>query len=148
MVRDKNLLLTLVTILAVASFGFTSFSAVSYVGSNSVAVQSQPVASSNMTLTTSSSHICDADSDGDENCTDDQTADGDADDAAAMLKVSAQLAGVCAVSSEPAGSTVVSVDGAFEELAYPYYKVTVNVPNAGNPVVYINGSNCNVIPAP
>ena len=147
MVRNKSVLLTLVCILAVASFGFTSFNAVSYGGSYSVAVLSQPVASSNLSLTTSSPHICDADSDGDENCTEGEN-DGDADDVATALKAGPDLAGFCALHKQPAGTTVASVAGPYVELAYPYYKVVLNVPNGGNPTIYVNGTTCNVIPAP
>jgi hypothetical protein len=149
MLRNKNVLLSLVTILALASFGFTSFGSVNYVPSatNQVAIQSLPAASTSLISTSSTN--CDGDNDGDDtHCTDDETPDGDADDNSAMLKVSPQLAGICALDKQPAGTQVVSVDGAFEELAYPYYKVTLAVPNSGNPVVYINGSNCNIIPAP
>ncbi|MDR3576788.1 MAG: hypothetical protein P4L50_23230 [Anaerolineaceae bacterium] len=150
MLRNKNLLLTLVTILALASFGFTSFGAASSVSmtNNSVAIQSQPVASSS--TITSNSDDCDGlhDADGNDGCTDDENPDGDADDNPAMLKVTPDLAGVCALSKKPAGTEVVSVDGAYEELAYPYYKVVVAIPEGGDLTVYVNASNCNIIPAP
>jgi hypothetical protein len=149
MLRNKNVLLSLVTILALASFGFTSFGSINYVPSatNQVAIQSLPASST--TLITTSSSVCDNDKDGDDtgHCTDDNTPDGDADDIAALVKVSPDLAGFCALHKQPAGTEVASVDGVFEELAFPYYKVTLAGPQ-GNPVVYINASNCNIIPAP
>ncbi|MDR3576787.1 MAG: hypothetical protein P4L50_23225 [Anaerolineaceae bacterium] len=150
MLRNKNVLLTLVTILALASFGFTSFGAASSVSyaTNNVAIQSLPIASSSAITTSSTDCDSTMDKDGMDGCTDDATADGDADESLASVKVTPQLAGVCALFKQPAGTQVVSVDGVYAEIAYPYYKVVLAIPNGGNPTIYVNASNCNVIPAP
>jgi hypothetical protein len=146
MVRNKNVLLSLVTILALASFGFTSFSAVSSVSgpSNAVTIQSLPVASTS--LTTTSSNVCDSDEKDTDDCNEGEN-DNDADENLAAVKVTPQLAGFCALFKQPAGETVASVAGVYAELSFPYYKVTLAGPN-GNPVVYVNATNCNIIPAP
>jgi hypothetical protein len=145
MLRNKSVLLSVVTILALASFGFTSFGAVSAGsgGAYSVAIQSLPAASTNVITTTSKSD-CDT---SDDRCTDDGSTEPDADETLAAVKVTPQLAGICALHKQPAGTQVWTVDGVYAELSYPYYKVTLTGPQ-GQPVVYVNANNCNIIPAP
>jgi hypothetical protein len=150
MLRNKNVWLSLVTILALASFGFTSFGAVSAgsAGAYSVAIQSLPAATSNV-ITATSARCGDSDSDNDDahNCGEDGSNEPDADDNLAAVKVTPELAGICALHKQPAGTQVWTVDGVYAELSYPYYKVTLTGPQ-GQPVVYINATNCNIIPAP
>jgi hypothetical protein len=147
MLRNKSVFLTVVTILALASFGFTSFGAVSAGsgGAYSVAIQSLPAASTNV-ITTTSDRCQDTDKD-DHNCGEDGAVEPDADENLAAVKVSPALAGICALHKQPAGTQVSSVDGVFAELSFPYYKVTLAGPQ-GNPVVYVNATSCNIIPAP
>jgi hypothetical protein len=150
MVRNTYVFLSLVAILSVASFGFTSFSTVSSVSSttNNVAIQSLPAASTSVITTTSGDCDGGADHDGkDGGCGDDGSVEPDADENLAAVKVTPQLAGICALHKQPAGTQVWTVDGVYAELSYPYYKVTLTGPS-GQPVVYVNATTCNIIPAP
>jgi hypothetical protein len=143
MLRNKSVFLTLVAILAVASFGFTSYNAVSFGGANSTT-------SSDLFLTTSQTpqQVCDGDKDFDDNlCGGLTNTSPFIWQNAALAKVSPQLAGFCALFKQPAGTTVASVSDLFPGSYPPYYKVTLDGAN-GNPVVYVNAINCNTMPAP
>jgi hypothetical protein len=146
MLRNKNVLLTLVTILALASFGFTSFNAVSYGGSNNVAGQNLSVATSSSILTSAndgSPDECDFYEGRSTNCGLQNTTPFIAANAA-LAKVGPQLAGVCALFKQPAGTTVASVSDLFPGSFPPYFKVSLS----DGATVYINAVTCNPMPAP
>jgi len=160
MLRNKKVLLTLVTILALASFGFTSFGAISSITSattNSVAVQSLPAASSSLVLTTSR---CDGDNDADDVGCHSTTFSPFQMSVLNTTKVGPQLAGICALGKQPAGSVVDSVTGPSVAVVnsdiatnagpigagFPYYQVVVAQPNGALVNVFINAVNCNRLP--
>ena len=152
MVRNKLVPLPLVAILMALSFGFTTFKTIrSGSGSAySAAVKSLPAVSSNLIPTIPETLNCgnEADIFPNINCSEDDSSEPDADENLDAVKVSPQLAGVCALHKQPAGTTVINVVGVYAELSFPYYKVTLNTPNGSQPIININATNCEIIPAP
>jgi hypothetical protein len=149
MFRNKQMFLSLVAILAVASFGFTSFGAVNSVtgGTYSITVQSLPASSSNL-ITTTSGRCGDNDGNADDrNCGEDGSNDADADENLAAVKVGPQLAGLCALAKLPSGTVVDSVSGIFAELSFPYYQVDLHNGNFAY-TRFVNATNCNIVPDP
>jgi hypothetical protein len=151
MMHNKAVILSLAAILAVASFGFTSFGAVNPPGSGGaysvVAIQILPVASSGLILTNARSGDCDDNNDGSSkiDCSDEDGFSGpDADENLAEVKISPQNACLCALAKLPNGTVVDSVHGIFSELSLPYYKVALH--NADfTYTLFVNATNCNVV---
>ena len=146
MVFNRKIILSLLAILALLSFGFNNLDSARMIAdiNGPPTIRNLPAGLSRVVT----ARYDDCDDRPNSNCN-----DGDADDSMEeenllSVKVSPQLAGFCALYKKPGGTQVVSVNGVYAELAYPYYKVVLDIPDGGNPTVYVNATNCNIIPQP